>query len=122
MALDNAGASQGAVIECSVLEEAQHFIRLRGNWDLLSQSKLAGAFALVPADCDVVVDMQEVTYCDSTILTELIRFHKHVSALGRRMDVVLGKSAVRRVFRMMHLDKVLAIRSDRTHAVEEGPS
>ncbi|HTU82842.1 MAG TPA: STAS domain-containing protein [Candidatus Acidoferrales bacterium] len=107
------GEAAGVVVESVTLEGRHHFIRLRGSWDLLNRERLAHVFADVPDDFDVVVDIQEVSYCDSTILTEFIRLYKRLGASGRRIDVVLGDSAVRRLFRTMHLDKLLAARADR---------
>jgi anti-anti-sigma factor len=106
------GAGDAVVLETTV-EGEHHFIKLRGSWDLLNRDRLAETFGHVPSGVDVIVDVQEVSYCDSTILTEFIRLYKRLLASGRRVDVVLGESEVRRLFQMMHLDKILSARSDR---------
>ncbi len=111
--MDTPAGGTAVIVESTTIPGEHHAIRLQGSWDLRDREMLAAAFAAVPAGIDVVVDVQAVSYCDSTILTEFIRLYKRLDAAGRRIDVVLGDSAVRRLFRMMHLDKLLAARSDR---------
>lgn len=97
----------GAVVESTTHERRYQFIKLEGTWDLVNRNALTDTFGAIPRDVDVVLDIQEVAYCDSTIVTEVIILHRRLRDSGRRLDVVLGSSPVRRLFSLMHLDKVL---------------
>ncbi|MBV8491012.1 MAG: STAS domain-containing protein [Candidatus Eremiobacteraeota bacterium] len=102
----------GVVLESSTGDGGSHYIRIKGTWDLVNRRDLAQVFVSVPDGVNVVVDVREVTYCDSTILTEFIRLHERLHGAGYRLEVILGTSDMRRLFSLMHLDKILAVRSD----------
>ena len=103
----------GEIVESETRDRRYQFIKIVGTWDMTNRRELSDEFAALPRDVDVVLDIQDVVYCDSTILTEIIVLHRRLRECGRRLDVVLGNSAVRRLFSLMHLDKVLVSRDDR---------
>lgn len=56
------------------------------------------------------LDISALTFMDSTGADALLRVHKRVESLGRRLVVVSPTGAVRRVFELMGLYGVLDVR------------
>jgi anti-anti-sigma factor len=56
------------------------------------------------------VDLSALTFMDSTGAAALLHVHQRVESLGRRLVVVSPTQAVRRVFELMGLYKVLDVR------------
>ncbi len=55
----------------------------------------------------VVVNMGQTEFCDSAGLNVLIRAHQRAQADGGEVRVVIGGAAVRRVFAVTAIDRVL---------------
>jgi anti-sigma B factor antagonist len=94
------------------------FLELHGEWELSNVKRLASAFERISPRYDVLVDMREVTYCDSSVLSELVAFQRRMHFAGRRVEVALAGSRTRRVFQITHLDKLLEASPDRLKALE----
>lgn len=84
-----------------------HVLVLRGEWEMANAEELRQHFASLGEHPTVVVDLRDVTYCDSTVLTEFVRFHRRAAAANRRFEILIGASDVRRLFQITHLDKLL---------------
>jgi anti-anti-sigma factor len=89
------------------------FLELHGEWELSNVTRLTSAFGRISPGYDVLVDMRDVSYCDSSVLSELITFQRRMHGVGRRMEVALAGSKTRRIFQITHLDKLLEASADR---------
>lgn len=49
----------------------KHLVRLAGEYDLTRKDELATVFSQLDGHDEVVIDMRDVTYIDSTVLREL---------------------------------------------------
>jgi anti-anti-sigma factor len=94
------------------------FLELHGEWELSNVKLLAAAFNRTSPRYDVLVDMRGVTYCDSSVLSELVAFQRRMHFAGRRVEVALAGSKARRIFQITHLDKLLEASPDRLKALE----
>jgi anti-anti-sigma factor len=61
---------------CNVMElgpaaSPNHIVRLTGEYDLTRRDELAAIFSKLDGDGEIVIDMGDVTYVDSTVLREL---------------------------------------------------
>jgi anti-anti-sigma factor len=56
------------------------------------------------------LDISAVTFMDSTGANAVLRVHRRVESLGRRLVVVSPTGPVRRVFELLGLDSVLDVR------------
>jgi anti-sigma B factor antagonist len=77
----------------------------------LNQAGLAGR--------GVVVDLDGVTFMDSTALGVVVRAVRELGEAGRRVRVVLPRGAARRVFEITTVDRVLPVAASRALALEE---
>lgn len=85
---------------------------LRGDFDIADDARLNEIFSAVTGAANVVVDMNEVRYIDSTLLNCLIRLQRRRASAGRPPVVLCGLSPhVERIVRIARLDRVLEIRS-----------
>lgn len=85
----------------------KHLVRLAGDYDLTRKDELAAIFAQLDGSAEVVIDMRDVTYMDSTVLRELAALrsrnpHRSVSLLG--VD-----NSIRRILRIVGFDRILNI-------------
>ena len=64
----------------------QNGVALRGEIDAFSAPRLADRFASLPAgDDDIVIDMAEVSFMDSSGLRVLLELHERAGHAGRRL-------------------------------------
>ncbi len=55
----------------------------------------------------LIVDMTATTFCDSAGMNAVVRVHKRASAGGTELRLVMPAPAVRRVFAMTGLDRLI---------------
>jgi anti-anti-sigma factor len=89
------------------------FLELHGEWELSNVNRLRTAFERISPRYDVLVDLRDVTYCDSSVLSELVNFQRRMRFAGHRVEVALAGSKTRRIFQVTHLDKLLEASADR---------
>lgn len=81
-------------------------IQLRGDWDVAHVDELK-LVASGLADRDLIFDLLEMTFIDSTIITALINAKKSAESNGRSVYVKLPQTGmIRRVFELMRLETV----------------
>ncbi|MBV8147806.1 MAG: STAS domain-containing protein [Candidatus Eremiobacteraeota bacterium] len=93
------------------------FLELHGEWELSNVKRLTAAFTRI-SRFDVLVDMRDVSYCDSSVLSELVNFQRRMQSTGHRVEVALAGSKARRIFQITHLDQLLEASADRLRALE----
>jgi anti-sigma B factor antagonist len=64
-------------------------VTMRGEHDLSTQPQLARAFQLAAAHSNVVVDLSECSFIDSTVIQEFIETSETVRASGEKVVLVI---------------------------------
>ncbi|MGC9992704.1 MAG: STAS domain-containing protein [Candidatus Cybelea sp.] len=88
-------------------------ITLRGEWDVSNRERLRDALASVGTQGDVLIDLREASFFDSTALAELIALYKRLGREGHRLEALVGESNMRRLLELTSLDKLLGVSSMR---------
>lgn len=70
----------------------------------------------------VVVDMSATEFCDSTGVAALVAAYKRARAESGDLRVVMGADAVRRIFKLTSVDRLLKIYDSLPAAVAGGPA
>ena len=93
------------------LTAGKHVICLKGELDLNGSSQLEAA--LLEAEHShakqIVVDLGELTFVDSTGLAVLVHAACRSAANGDQLRITPGRGHVARVLRLTHLDTVLPL-------------
>ena len=84
-------------------------VALAGELDLHRVPALADA--LHASAGRVVVDLQEVTFLDSTTLALLVHEHQRLQAAGQELTVLVGEQTPTTPFAITGIDRILTIRS-----------
>lgn len=84
-------------------------VTLRGEWDVASRERLRETFAAFGTTNDVLVDLREASFFDSTALAELIALYKRLNTAGRRLEALVGGSNMRRLLELTSLDRLLGV-------------
>jgi anti-sigma B factor antagonist len=94
-------------------------VTLRGEHDLSTEPLLARALEDAAAHCDVVVDLSECTFIDSTVIASLIRGASAAGARDERFALVIppGQRQVARVARMIRLGEFVAVHESQDAAL-----
>ncbi len=106
-----------AVLAQSIAENVV-FLELRGEWELSNVDRLVHAFEQIAPDHDVLIDLRELKYCDSSVLTAIVGLQRRMLPTGCRVEVALQGSRCRRIFEVTHLDKLLEVSPDRLSMLE----
>jgi anti-sigma B factor antagonist len=86
-------------------------LELKGSFDVFEQDELNTAFYGVASDPFVVIDLSSVTHVDSTILAEIVRLQRLMTAESGRLVFVGASSKIHRLLSITGLDRVLDIRT-----------
>ena len=94
-----------------VRRDGSTVLRPHGDLDHTTADRLREAVTgvLVAGDLDVVVDLQQVDFIDSTGLGALVGGRRRALALNGRFGLVCADDHLLRVFAVTGLDKVFAI-------------
>ena len=94
---------------------------LIGEFDISSRDRLSAALQRLYDVDNVIVDLTEVRYLDSTAIGEFIRLHKIRKAKGlQRETVVIPNEALRRIFDILQLAEVFELSERLEDAVPSG--
>ncbi|GAA3930512.1 STAS domain-containing protein [Actinomadura viridis] len=98
-------------------------VRVRGEIDVLSRERFEEAMMeALEAGGPMVVDMREVTFCDSTGLNAIVTANRRALARGTAMALVALPPRIRRVFRITAVDEFIPIYDTLREAVSALPS
>ena len=91
-----------------------------GEIDRDSQSVLGGAAAAAfeKGAVRLVVDLTEVTFCDSGGLTLFVRLHREAAARDGSLRLAAAAPAVRAVLDMVNFDRLLSLHETVVEAVQ----
>lgn len=85
-------------------------VRVQGDIDVVSRARFEETlFEVVDSGEPVVVDMREVTFCDSTGLNALVAANRRAGERGRHIALVALPPRVQRVFRITGIDRYIPI-------------
>jgi anti-sigma B factor antagonist len=98
-------------------------VRVRGEIDVVSRERFEAAMAeALDAGGPMVIDMREVTFCDSTGLNALVAANKRAIEEGTAIALVAVPPRVRRVFRITAVDEFIPIYETLREAINALPS
>jgi len=85
------------------------FVAVRGELDVVTGPSLSAAVTALTTDglAGVVVDLEHVTFVDSKGLSALLESHRAATDREMTLKVVNLQPAVRRLFRVTGVDRVL---------------
>ena len=92
-------------------------ITARGELDAFAAPDLARALGEVAPGQRVVVDLDAVSFLDSTALGVVVRTLREIDERGDASRIVLPKGPARRIFEITTLDRVLPVESSRAQAL-----
>lgn len=109
------------VREARPIGEHAYLIALAGDFDLHSGPEFERRVleALGRSATDLLIDLSEVSFIDSTTIGILMRTRKRLAPLGGRVLVVTSDRNILRLFEITALDRMFEIYSSRTDALEE---
>jgi anti-anti-sigma regulatory factor len=94
-----------------------------GEYDVMSKASLRVLLDRITEVPDLVLDFREVTFIDSTCVTELLRMHTlRITNSLPRETIVLGPTPIRRLFEVLDLYRVFnVVENDDGMAPSETP-
>ncbi len=98
-------------------ENAQKIMTLKGEIDIYTATNLKEKLNTLVSEkeTDVIVDLKDVTYMDSTGLGTFISALKHSNDSDSTLRLIRANSRLYRLFQVTGLDEVIDV-----HAIEEG--
>lgn len=93
-------------------------VRVQGDIDVVSRTRFEETlFEVVDTGEPMVVDMREVTFCDSTGLNALVAANRRAREHGGHIALVALPPRVQRVFRITGIDKFIPIHDTLREAI-----
>jgi anti-sigma B factor antagonist len=99
--------------------ESASIVSVQGELDLATTPQLENALLAAESDrgTDVVLDLCEVEFIDSTALRALILSAERLNEQGNELQVACGPGAVRRLFELTVLTAKFGMHENREDAV-----
>jgi anti-sigma B factor antagonist len=100
-------------------EDGRYVVIPRGEVDLVTQAQLKEVIneLVVAGNVDIIVDLDETTFLDSTGLGALSGARRKTHAFMGSFAIVCTQERLLKLFRITSLDKVFAIRDTRSEAL-----
>ena len=92
-------------------------VRLAGELDIGRREEIARALVVNGSESGILVDFAEVTYADSTTLTQLLRFRAEAEHLMVPIAIVIGSRQFARLIQYAGLGEAFAIFNNRAAAL-----
>ncbi|WP_344902380.1 STAS domain-containing protein [Actinomadura meridiana] len=98
-------------------------VRVHGDIDVVSRERFEAAlFEVVETGEPMVVDMREVTFCDSTGLNAIVAANRRATEHGTTVALVALPPRVQRVFHITGIDKFIPVYDTLREALGDLPS
>ncbi|MGH3239409.1 MAG: STAS domain-containing protein [Spirillospora sp.] len=98
-------------------------VRVQGDIDVVSRARFEEAlFEVVDSGDPLVVDMREVTFCDSTGLNAIVAANRRATERGTAVALVALPPRVQRVFHITGIDKFIPVHDTLREALATLPS
>jgi anti-sigma B factor antagonist len=113
--LDGSGPPPGPVT-IEIVSATAAVVTLGGDHDVASLESIADAFRVAGAGRDLLVDLSDCTFIDSTIIKLLLRTMRGLEATGAHFELVIdtgGDGHVARVAALMGIPEVIPTHSTR---------
>lgn len=94
-----------------------NIIKLAGELDIARREEVRLALRVDGPGPGILVDFVEVSYTDSTIIAEVLRFYSDAHAAERRIAVLVGSPRFERILQYAGLSDVFPIFQDRAQAL-----
>jgi anti-sigma B factor antagonist len=94
-------------------------VSVRGEHDLSTHATLTLALDSAAGDCDVLIDLTECTFMDSSVISALIATARDVQSRDQQLAVVIPveRANLSRVAEMTGLAEILALYTSRAAAL-----
>ena len=92
-------------------------IRLTGELDIGRRDEISKALVVNGDESGILVDLAEVTYADSTTLTQLLRFRGEAEQHGVPLAIVIGSRQFVRLLQYAGLTEAFEIFENRSSAL-----
>ncbi|QFG22823.1 STAS domain-containing protein [Actinomadura sp. WMMB 499] len=98
-------------------------VRVKGDIDVVSRERFEETLLeVIDAGGPVVVDMREVTFCDSTGLNVVVVANRRAIERGTRLALVALPPRVEKVFRITGVDRYVPVHDTLREALAAMPS
>ncbi len=113
--------SRELVREAGPIGDNAYLLALAGDFDLHACPEFERRVleALGRGASELLIDLTEVSFIDSTTIGILMRTRKRLAPLGGRVLVVTADRNILRLFEITALDRMFEIYSTRTEALED---
>ncbi len=92
-------------------------VTLAGELDVSRRPEVVAALGQASGGRGVLLDLSDVTYADSTVIAELLRFRNEANVRGRRVALLSGSPQLARLLEYAGLSKAFALFDDRGTAL-----
>jgi anti-anti-sigma factor len=92
-------------------------IRLGGELDIGRRDEIARALRLGAGRNAILLDFSDVSYADSTVIAELLRFRSDAGRAERRIALLIGSRQFERLLQYAGLSEAFAVFGDRAAAL-----
>lgn len=92
-------------------------VRLGGELDIGRRAEIARALQLDGERSGTLLDFSDVSYADSTVIAELLRFRADAQRGGRRIALLIGSRQFGRLLQYAGLTEAFAVFEDRGAAL-----
>lgn len=96
---------------------AYEVVSLAGELDIARKEELHRALLIEPSMRGILLDLSDVTYADSTALTELLRFRMQADQRSIPVAIVVSSPQLDRIVRYAGLHEVFTIFDNRADAL-----
>jgi anti-anti-sigma factor len=117
--LDGSGPPPGPVT-VEIVSATAAVVTLGGDHDVASLEAVADAFRVAGAGRDLLVDLSDCTFIDSTIIKLLLRTMRSLEATGAHFELVIdtgGDGHVARVAALMGIGEVIPTHATRSAGI-----
>jgi anti-sigma B factor antagonist len=92
-------------------------VQLSGELDIDRREEVASALGATAPPAHALIDLSEVTYADSTVISELLAFRNRTERDGRRTAILVGSPRLSRVLEYAGLSDAFSLFDDRESAL-----
>ena len=103
-----------------IVSDSAAVVMLGGDHDVASRQTIADAFAVAGPDRDVLVDLTECTFVDSTIIKLLLHTLRSLEENNARLELVIDsdpRGHVARITELMGIADVIPTHSSRSDGI-----
>ena len=109
-------------VEVEIRSRDAAIVTLRGEQDLSAKPEVANALTLASQSRNVLVDLSACTFIDSSVISALLRASNALHRQGGLLELVIPAGthrAIRNVFELMGLQRVLPIHETTAQAIDD---